>query len=56
MLSPMTIVSRDQGPKWTAAWDDSRDPAMTAQPSAGAVRRHLPFAKLLRFLLRARIA
>jgi hypothetical protein len=30
MLSPLTITSLDQGPKWTPAWDERRDPELVS--------------------------
>lgn len=52
MLTTLTILSRDQGPKWQPQWDDRRDedagPATMAPRSTK--RRSFTLATWLRFL------
>jgi hypothetical protein len=40
MLSPLTITSLDQGPMWTPAWDDRRDPEPVPNPDLHEAEVH----------------
>ena len=53
MLSPYSITSLNQGPKWTPQWDDRRDPEAPVEAPRPAPAANL-LLRLARLVLRAR--